>query len=289
MLESDLKGLELLFRGKVRDVYAIDDERLLLVQTDRVSAFDVVFNEPIPGKGAALTRIALHWFRETADMVANHLLDEGPEMHVSGADLDAVRGRSMVVRRMRPYPLEAVVRGYLAGSGHKEYRRDGSVCGIGLPPGLELGDALPEPIFTPATKAARGDHDENVDFGRAAEIVGDETARRIRRKSLELYSRAHGTMLRKGIVLADTKFEFAAGDDGGLVLVDEALTPDSSRYWPADGRRRGVAPENLDKQILRDWAERTGWNKAPPPPPLDDGIVSLVAERYARIENIILG
>ena len=286
--ESTLEGLELLFRGKVRDVYAIDEERLLLVQTDRISAFDVVFREPVPGKGAALTSIALHWFRKTEGIVPNHVLEDAPEDHVPPSGHAMARGRAMVVRRLRPYPVEAVVRGYLAGSGQREYEQAGSVCGIRLPKGLQLGDKLPEPIFTPATKAGRGEHDENIPFAQAAEIAGDDVMKGVRTLSQKIYEHAHDAMLAKGIILADTKFEFAAGHKGELTLVDEALTPDSSRYWPAAEHRPGRPLQSLDKQHLRDWLEKTGWDKNPPPPTLGREIVSQISARYAAIRDLIL-
>jgi len=289
MFESELGSLELLFRGKVRDVYAVDSRRLLLVQTDRVSAFDVVFSETIPGKGETLTAISRHWFRETAHLVPNHLLEDAPEDWTAPADHAAVRGRSVVVRRMKPIPVEAVVRGYLAGSACPEYERTGAVCGVELPPGLEHGDALPEPAFTPATKAPRGSHDENITAARAGEIAGADAAGQMGERAKALYSFAHERMLGKGIVLADTKFEFAPEDDGSLVLVDEALTPDSSRYWPASSLGKGKRPESLDKQHLRNWAVRQGWDKSPPAPKLDGEIVRQVADRYAHIRGLILG
>lgn len=289
LFESDLAGLRLLSRGKVRDIYEIDAGRLLMVQTDRISAFDVVFDDPIPGKGAILTEITRHWFGKVGGTVAHHLLEDRPEDHVSPAEHGTVRDRSLVVRRLDPIPVEAVVRGYLAGSGLQDYRANGSVCGIPLPDGLREAERLPEPIFTPATKAPMGSHDENISIGQAAEIAGPGVMEKVERTSQELYALAHGEMQGKGIILADTKFEFAVGADGELVLIDEALTPDSSRYWPAESHEPGKTPESLDKQHLRNWLGRTGWDRKPPAPKLDADIVGQVADRYRLIRNLIIG
>lgn len=289
LLESRLESLRLLSRGKVRDIYEIDDARLLMIQSDRISAFDVVFDDPIPGKGAILTEITRHWFGKVGGTVAHHLLEDPPEDHVPSSEHPTVAGRSMVVRRLSPVPVEAVVRGYLAGSGLKDYRRNGSVCGIPLPDGLQEAQELPEPIFTPATKAPQGSHDENISVEQAGEIAGAGVMAEIEGMSKRLYGLAHREMRPKGIILADTKFEFAVGDDGGLVLIDEALTPDSSRYWPTESWAPGKTPESLDKQHLRNWLEQGGWNRQPPPPRLDDGIVGQVAERYRLIRDLIIG
>ena len=239
LYQSNLRSLPLLARGKVRDNYAVGDDRLLMVASDRISAFDVVMAEPIPGKGELLTRVALFWFARLAHVVPNHLTGQAPESVVEPGEAAQVRGRSMLVRRLKPLPIEAVVRGYLAGSGWKEYQAGGAVCGVALPPGLALASRLPEPIFTPATKAEAGAHDENIRFDQAAGIVGDELARRVREVSLRLYREAAAHALERGIVIADTKFEFGLDEHGTLTLMDEVLTPDSSRFWPRESVREG--------------------------------------------------
>ncbi len=289
LYKTRLDSLKLLGRGKVRDIYVIDEARLLLVQTDRISAFDVVFKEPIPGKGAVLTSLSRHWFQKTGHIVPNHLLDDAPEDVVSTSERDVVRQRSLVVQRMEPIQVEAVVRGYLAGSGYKEYLEKREVCGIALPDGLRLAERLARPIFTPATKAQDGLHDENITFEQACRITGMETAKAMAETSMNLYSHAHRLMADKGIILADTKFEFALDSDNKLVLIDEALTPDSSRYWIADSHCSGKNPESLDKQHLRNWIETTGWNKSPPPPSLDSEMIRQLRDRYSCIQGIILG
>ena len=285
LLESRLTSLSLLARGKVRDIYAVGDDRLLLVATDRLSAFDVVMGQPIPGKGELLTRMALFWFSKLAHVIANHLTGEDPETAVAGVDRSQVHGRSMLVKRLRPLPVEAVVRGYLAGSGWKEYQATRAVCGIALPPGLNNASRLPEPIFTPATKAAAGEHDENIPFARMVELVGLELAGRVRDASLALYREAAAYAVARGIIIADTKFEFGLDGDGTLTLMDEALTPDSSRYWPVESWREGANPPSFDKQFVRDWLEAvrvdgTPWNKKAPAPPLPAEVIAQTAARY---------
>ena len=286
MLESDLRSLPLVARGKVRDVYAVGDDRLLMVATDRLSAFDVVMGEPIPGKGEVLTRTALFWFETLAHVVPNHLTGDDPESVVAVDERDRVRGRSMLVKRLAPLPIEAVVRGYLAGSGWKEYRASGAVCGVPLPPGLVEAQQLPAPIFTPATKAEAGAHDENIDFDRASELVGADTAARVREISLRLYAEAAAFASTKGILVADTKFEFGLDRDGTLVLMDEILTPDSSRFWPAESYAAGTNPPSFDKQFVRDWleawrdADGQPWPKTAPAPTLPSDVVAKTAERY---------
>jgi phosphoribosylaminoimidazole-succinocarboxamide synthase len=285
LLESSLRSLPLIARGKVRDNYAVGDDRLLMVASDRLSAFDVVMGEPIPGKGELLTRMALFWFARLAHVVPNHLTGEDPESVVAPDERAQVRGRSMLVRRLKPLPIEAVVRGYLAGSGWKEYRAAQSVCGVALPPDLANAAKLPEPIFTPATKAEAGAHDENISFQQAAALIGPELAARVRDLSMRLYREAAAYALTKGIVIADTKFEFGLDRDGTLTLMDEVLTPDSSRYWPLETWREGDNPPSYDKQFVRDWLESARvdgapWNKKAPAPVLPAEVVEKTAAKY---------
>jgi len=294
LLESSLHSLPLLARGKVRDNYAVGDDRLLMVASDRLSAFDVVMGEPIPGKGELLTRVALFWFARLGHIVPNHLTGEDPESVVALDERAQVRGRAMLVKRLKPLPVEAVVRGYLAGSGWKEYQASGEVCGVKLPPGLKNASQLPEPIFTPATKAEMGEHDENIDFERMVQIVGSDLAHRVREISIRLYREAAAFALTKGIIIADTKFEFGLAADGTLTLMDEVLTPDSSRYWPLESYREGDNPPSYDKQFVRDWLEAVRddgapWNKRAPAPALPPEVVDKTAAKYrealARLTN----
>lgn len=268
---TDLKSLTKIYAGKVRDLYAIDDKRMLMIATDRLSAFDVILDDPIPGKGQILTAISNFWFDKLKDVVPNHLTGDKPEEVVAAEDLPQVEGRAVVARRLKPVPIEAVVRGYLAGSGWKEYQRSGTVCGIELPAGLKEASRLPAPIFTPSTKAAVGDHDENIDFARCCEIVGTDLAEQVRDTAILLYKTAAEYAASRGIIICDTKFEFGLDENGTLTLMDEALTPDSSRFWPADSYAEGGNPPSFDKQFVRDWLEASGWNKQPPAPlvPLD--------------------
>ena len=278
-----LLGLEPFSQGKVRDIYAVDDDRLLLVASDRISTYDVVHPTPIPDKGKVLTGLSAFWFERTRDIVPNHL--------VSYTDVpDEARGRSMLVERLEMAPVECVVRGYITGSGWKDYQASGAVCGIELPAGLEESEQLPEPIFTPATKAEVGDHDENVSFDRAAEIVGDRPLlEELRRLSIELYAFAADHARERGIILADTKFEFGRDAEGRLVLGDEALTPDSSRFWPADGYEPGKPQPSFDKQYVRDWASSSGWDKSPPAPAIPDEVVEGTRARYMEAYERITG
>ena len=285
LLESSLRSLPLIARGKVRDNYAVGDERLLMIASDRLSAFDVVMGEPIPGKGELLTRMALFWFARLGHIVPNHLTGEDPESVVAPDERAQVRGRAMLVKRLKPLPVEAVVRGYLAGSGWKEYRETGEVCGVKLPPGLKNASKLPALIFTPATKAAIGDHDENIAFERMAQMIGTDLAERVREISIRLYSEAAAFALTKGIIIADTKFEFGLAADGTLTLMDEALTPDSSRYWPLESYREGDNPPSYDKQFVRDWLESVRvngapWNKKAPAPALPPAVIENTAAKY---------
>jgi len=290
LFESHLHSLPLIARGKVRDNYAVGSDRILMVASDRLSAFDVVMGQPIPGKGKVLTQMALFWFAKLGHIIANHLTGEDPESVVAADERSQVRGRSMLVRRLRPLPIEAVVRGYLAGSGWKEYEASGSVCGVPLPPGLKNASKLPAPIFTPATKAEMGDHDENIDFARAVDLVGAETAAAMRDAAIRLYSEAAAIALAKGIIIADTKFEFGLDEAGTLTLMDEVLTPDSSRFWPADSYVEGSNPPSLDKQTVRDWLEvmvgQGTWNKKAPAPRLPASVVEATAETYRRASSI---
>jgi phosphoribosylaminoimidazole-succinocarboxamide synthase len=285
LLESRLKSLPLLARGKVRDNYAVGDDRLLMVASDRLSAFDVVMGEPIPGKGALLTQMALFWFAKLGHIVPNHLTGDDPESVVTDNERAQVRGRSMLVQRLKPVPIEAVVRGYLAGSGWKEYQSSQSVCGMALPPGLNNASKLPQPIFTPATKAEAGAHDENISFEQAVALIGSELAERVREVSIRLYSEAAAYALTKGIIIADTKFEFGLDAHGTLTLMDEVLTPDSSRYWPVEGYSEGGNPPSYDKQFVRDWLESARvngqpWNKQAPAPALPAEVIAQTAAKY---------
>jgi phosphoribosylaminoimidazole-succinocarboxamide synthase len=285
LLESSIRSLPLLARGKVRDNYAVGDDRILMVASDRLSAFDVVLGEPIPGKGALLTKMALFWFAKLGHIVPNHLTGEAPESVVTPDEAEQVRGRAMLVKRLRPLPVEAVVRGYLAGSGWKEYQDSGAVCGVRLPAGLRSASKLPEPIFTPATKAAVGEHDENIPFERMAQMIGDTLADQVRTVSIRLYREAAEFALAKGIIIADTKFEFGLDENGTLTLMDEVLTPDSSRFWPLEGYIEGGNPPSYDKQFVRDWLEQARvngapWNKKAPAPALPSDVVEHTAAKY---------
>ena len=281
MLQSDLKSLPLVHRGKVRDLYAVGDDRLLVIQTDRISAFDVVLPTPIPGKGEVLTALSLFWFERLRHIMPNHLTGIEPQSVVAPEERSQVAGRAMVVRRLQPLMIEAVVRGYLAGSAWKDYQANRSVCGIALPPGLKEAQQLPEPIFTPATKAPAGSHDENIDFAEAQGIVGADLAVQVRDHAIQLYSEAAAYARTRGIIIADTKFEFGIDADRTLHLIDEALTPDSSRFWLADTYRVGTNPSSFDKQFVRDWLETQPWNKQAPAPELPVEILARTAGKYA--------
>jgi phosphoribosylaminoimidazole-succinocarboxamide synthase len=280
LFESALRSLRLLHRGKVRDIYAVDEERLLIIQTDRLSAFDVVLPSPVPGKGEVLTALSNFWFRRLAHIIPNHLLDVAPESVVSAGERDQVAGRALVVRRVQPLPVEAIVRGYLAGSGWKEYRNLGAICGIALPAGLKEAAQLPHAIFTPSTKAPAGTHDENIPFAQAELLLGPAVAARVRDKAVQLYTEAAEYARTRGIIIADTKFEFGADATGQLFLIDEALTPDSSRFWPASQYVVGTGPPSFDKQFVRDWLEAQGWDKQPPAPALPLDVLVKTAQKY---------
>ena len=289
LLESNLSSLPLLHRGKVRDVYAIDEARLLVVQTDRLSAFDVILPDPITGKGAVLTELSRFWFGRLAHVIRNHLLPDDPLSVVSAAERDQVAGRSMVVRRLTPLLVEAVVRGYVAGSGWKDYCDTGAICGIALPGGLAQAQRLPEPIFTPASKAPKGQHDENIDYATVERTIGAAQAAAVRDASLRLYAEASEYASTRGILIADTKFEGGTDREGGLWLIDEALTPDSSRFWPADEYRTGISPPSFDKQFVRDWLETQAWDKQPPAPHLPADVLERTAAKYRDALRRLVG
>ncbi len=279
--DTDLKGLQRLHRGKVRDIYALDDQRLLIVTTDRISAFDVVLPDPIPGKGRVLDGISRFWFARTSAMIPNHLTGQPLSAVVHDADeLALLEGRAVIVRRLQALPLEAVVRGYLIGSGWKDYQASGSVCGIALPPGLRQAQALPTALFTPATKAAPGEHDQNISFQAVADLIGAPLATAVRDAALALYHYAAEHARARGIIIADTKFEFGLDADGKLTLIDEALTPDSSRFWPADTWRVGSSPPSFDKQYVRDYLETLDWNKRAPGPHLPAEVIARTSANY---------
>jgi phosphoribosylaminoimidazole-succinocarboxamide synthase len=289
IFETSLDGLELIARGKVRDIYAIDDAHMLIVTTDRFSAFDVVFDEPIPHKGELLTEVSNFWFARTESIIANHLTKLDLRDYVDAADYEMLKRRSIIVRRLRTLPLEAIVRGYVIGSGWKDYQASGEICGIKLPPGLQQAAQLPQPIFTPSSKAEVGDHDINVSFDDIVARIGAEKAERIRDTSIQLYRQAADYARERGIIIADTKFEFGVDEKDELVLIDEILTPDSSRYWPADEYRVGISPPSFDKQFVRDYLETLDWDKTPPAPPLPADIIARSQQKYQQIRDILLG
>ena len=289
LTQTNLKSLKKIYSGKVRDIYAIDDKRMLLVATDRLSAFDVILNEPIPDKGKILTAVSNFWFDKLKDVMPNHLTGEKVADVVSAEDLPQVEGRSVVTKRLKALPIEAIVRGYLAGSGWKDYKATGAICGIQLPAGLREADKLPEPIFTPTTKEAVGMHDEPIDFDGMAAKIGRELAEQVRDKAIELYKKAADFAASRGIIIADTKFEFGLDEHGVLHLIDEALTPDSSRFWPAESYVPGTNPPSYDKQFVRDWLETTGWNKTPPAPTLPNEVAERTAAKYREALEKLTG
>jgi len=289
LLRSELQSLPLVYRGKVRDSYAVGGDKLLIVTSDRLSAFDVVMGEPITGKGRVLNALSNFWFDRLKDVVPNHLTGIDPVSVVSSADAPQVRGRAVVAWRLKPLPVEAVVRGYLIGSGWKDYQASGAVCGIGLPAGLAMAQQLPEPIFTPAAKAELGQHDENISYAEVERIVGPALAAEIRRVSIELYRRASEYAATRGIIIADTKFEFGLDAEGRLRLMDEVLTPDSSRFWPADRYRVGISPPSYDKQFVRDWLETQPWNKTAPAPALPPEVIAATAAKYREALERLTG
>ena len=287
VLETSLKSLKFLHRGKVRDIYSVDAERLLIVQTDRLSAFDVILPNPIPGKGRVLTAMSNFWFRKLRHVIANHLLDEAPESVVAPDEREQVAGRAFVVRKLRPLPIEAIVRGYVAGSGWKDYQKTGMICGIVLPPGLQEAQQLPQPLFTPSTKAAMGSHDENISFAQMEKIMDPLLAAQVRDKTIQLYREAAAYAATRGIIIADTKFEFGQDQAGKLYLIDEALTPDSSRFWPSAHYRAGSSPPSFDKQFVRDWLEAQKWDKRPPAPVLPAEVLRKTAEKYEEALRLL--
>jgi phosphoribosylaminoimidazole-succinocarboxamide synthase len=287
---SSISSLPLLHRGKVRDNYAVGDNQMLIVASDRLSAFDVVLNQPIPEKGAVLTEMAAFWFDKLADIVPNHLTGVDPATVVQPSEVHQVQGRAMVVKKLKPLPIEAVVRGYLIGSGWKDYQAIGQVCGIALPAGLRLAQQLPQPIFTPATKAAVGEHDENISFDTMSSIIGECLAHQVREVSIRLYQVAANYAITRGIIIADTKFEFGLDDAGQLTLMDEVLTADSSRFWPSNQYLVGVSPPSYDKQFVRDYLETLpDWNKKAPAPDLPVEIVQKTASKYRQAYEVLTG
>jgi phosphoribosylaminoimidazole-succinocarboxamide synthase len=289
LFESSLKSLPFLHRGKVRDLYAVGDDKLLVIQTDRLSAFDVILPTPVPGKGRVLTALSHFWFEKLGHVIPNHLTGIEPETVVAANERDQVAGRAMVVRRLKPVLVEAIARGYIIGSGWKDYQKTGTICGIPLPAGLREAEKLPQPIFTPSTKAALGAHDENIPFGEVEKLIGAERAREVRDATLRLYTEAADFARSKGIIIADTKFEFGTDAAGKLYLIDEALTPDSSRFWPADQYRVGASPPSFDKQYVRDWLEAQKWNKQPPAPRLPVDVLAHTTKKYAEALRMLTG
>jgi len=289
LYESNLKSLPRIGRGKVRDIYAVNNDKMMIVVSDRLSAFDVILPDPIPDKGRVLTELANFWFEKLGQVVPNHLTGIDPESVVKGEEEKAqVRGRAIVVKKLKPLPIEAVVRGYIIGSGWKDYQATGRVCGIALPAGLKQAQKLPEPIFTPATKAESG-HDENISFERMCEIVGKDVGEKVKAVSLRLYTEASEFAATRGIIIADTKFEFGLDDKGGVVLIDEVLTADSSRFWPADQYRVGISPPSYDKQFVRDYLETLDWDKTPPAPKLPADVIARTSAKYREALEKIAG
>ncbi len=289
LTETSITSLPLLHKGKVRDIYEIDNKHLLIVTTDRLSAFDVVMNEPIPYKGFVLTQMADFWFQKLSYVVANHLSGITPESVVSENEVAQVKNRAIVARKLKALPIEAIVRGYLSGSGWKDYQNTQTVCGIKLPQGLKESAKLNEPIFTPSSKEAVGQHDENISYEECEARIGKEIASRIKEISIKLYQEASTFALTKGIIIADTKFEFGLDDKNNLVLIDEILTPDSSRFWPLDQYREGTSQPSFDKQFIRDWLESSGWNKTPPPPSLPLDVITKTSQKYLEAFQKLTG
>ena len=281
LFEASIQSLPLLHRGKVRDIYLVDEDTLLIIQTDRLSAFDVILPTPVPGKGRLLTALSGFWFEKLAHIIPNHLTGISPESVVVASEREQVAGRAFVVKRLRPLQIEAIVRGYVAGSGWKDYKNTGMICGIILPAGLQEAARLPGgAIFTPSTKAAQGAHDENISFAEAEKLLGKTLAAQVREKAIALYTEAADHAITRGIIIADTKFEFGQDDAGSLYLIDEALTPDSSRFWPADQYAPGKNPPSYDKQFVRDWLETQDWNKNPPAPILPPDVLAKTVRKY---------
>ncbi len=287
--QSDIKSLALLNRGKVRDIYAVDDEHMLIVTTDRLSAFDVILPDPIPGKGTILTTVSNFWFNKTQHIIANHLTDKTlDDVLPEAAERNVIKGRGIVVRKLNPLPVEAIVRGYLIGSGWNDYQKTGAVCGIQLPEGLQQAQQLPQAIFTPSTKAEVGGHDENISFEKTVNLLGQDMAEQVRDVSIKLYQEASAYALERGIIIADTKFEFGTDKNGELILIDEILTPDSSRFWPVDAYQVGQSPPSFDKQYVRDYLETLDWNKTDPGPRLPEEVIQRTGEKYREVMNLLM-
>ena len=288
--ESNLTSLKFLHRGKVRDLYEVDADHLLIVQTDRLSAFDVILPTPIPGKGEVLTAVSNFWFEKLANVIPNHLSGIAPESVVkTEAEKAQVRGRAFVTKKLKPLPIEAIVRGYLVGSGWKDYQKTGAVCGIQLPAGMQEAQKLPQALFTPSTKAVAGEHDENISFEEAKKLLGPDMAEQVKKATLALYTQAADYAITRGIIIADTKFEFGTDAAGKLYLIDEALTPDSSRFWPADQYKVGSNPPSFDKQFVRDWLESSGWDKKPPAPQVPADVLQKTADKYREAQRLLTG
>ncbi len=288
LFESTVAGLDRIYRGKVRDIYSVDDDHLLIVTTDRLSAYDVVMPDPVPGKGQVLTRISNFWFEMMEDLIPNHLTNRKLNSIIDDNESrQSLEQRSIVTRRLRPLPIEAVVRGYLIGSGWRDYQQTGQVCGIDLPPGLEQASKLPQTLFTPATKADAGNHDENISFKTVQQMIGDDLAQQVRAVSIRIYERAAEYALGRGIIIADTKFEFGQDDQGRLYMIDEILTPDSSRFWPLSGYRTGISPPSFDKQFVRDYLDTLDWDKTAPGPRLPPEVIQQTGDKYREVLRIL--
>lgn len=288
LFESTVAGLDRIYRGKVRDIYSVDDDHLLIVTTDRLSAYDVVMPDPVPGKGQVLTRISNFWFEMMEDLIPNHLTNRKLNSIIDDNESrQSLEQRSIVTRRLRPLPIEAVVRGYLIGSGWRDYQQTGQVCGIDLPPGLEQASKLPQTLFTPATKADAGNHDQNISFKTVQQMIGDDLAQQVRAVSIRIYERAAEYALGRGIIIADTKFEFGQDDQGRLYMIDEILTPDSSRFWPLSGYRTGISPPSFDKQFVRDYLDTLDWDKTAPGPRLPPEVIQQTGDKYREVLRIL--
>lgn len=288
LFESTVAGLDRIYRGKVRDIYSVDDDHLLIVTTDRLSAYDVVMPDPVPGKGQVLTRISNFWFEMMEDLIPNHLTNRKLNSIIDDNESrQSLEQRSIVTRRLRPLPIESVVRGYLIGSGWRDYQQSGQVCGIDLPPGLEQASKLPQTLFTPATKADAGNHDENISFKTVQQMIGDDLAQQVRAVSIRIYERAAEYALGRGIIIADTKFEFGQDDQGRLYMIDEILTPDSSRFWPLSGYRTGISPPSFDKQFVRDYLDTLDWDKTAPGPRLPPEVIQQTGDKYREVLRIL--
>ncbi len=287
--KTNIQSLKQIYSGKVRDCYAVGEDKLLLVATDRISAFDVILGDPIPGKGKVLTALTNFWFEKLKDVIPNHLTGIDPKTVVAPEEIPQVEGRAVVSKRLRPILIECVARGYIIGGGWKDYQATGEVCGVKLPAGLKQAEKLPEPIFTPAAKAEVGTHDENISYERVVEMYGEKVARTIRDTTIELYRRAADFALTKGIIIADTKFEFGLDEEGNVLLMDEVLTPDSSRFWPADEYEVGTSPKSFDKQYIRDWLETQPWNKRAPAPKIPDEVIERTADKYREALRRLTG